>query len=69
MINVHKALKDAEIDAKLILQVHDELIIEAHRNCAEKAYNILKTEMEKAIALLVPLTADVAIGDNWLDAK
>lgn len=69
MINVHKALKDAEIDAKLILQVHDELIIESHRNCAEKAYNILKTEMEKAIALLVPLTADVAIGDNWLDAK
>lgn len=69
MINVHKALKEAKIDAKLILQVHDELIIEAHKNCCEQAYKILKTEMEKAIELLVPLTADVAIGDNWYDAK
>lgn len=69
MINVDKALKDAKIDAKLILQVHDELIIESHKGCQEKAYEILKTEMEKATALLVPLTADVAVGDNWFDAK
>ncbi len=69
MINVDKALKNAKIDAKLILQVHDELIIEAHKSCVEKAYEILKTEMEKAIELLVPLTADVAVGDNWFDAK
>ncbi|MBQ8147091.1 MAG: DNA polymerase I [Clostridia bacterium] len=69
MINVHKALKEAQIDAKLILQVHDELIIEAHKNCCEQAYSILKTEMEKAIELLVPLTADVAVGNNWFDAK
>ena len=69
MINVDKALKDSGIDAKLILQVHDELIIEAHKSCAEKAYEILKSEMEKAIELLVPLTADVAVGDNWFDAK
>ncbi len=69
MINVHKALKEAQIDAKLILQVHDELIIEAHKDCCEQAYNILKTEMEKAIELLVPLTADVAVGHNWFDAK
>lgn len=69
MINVHKALKEAQIDAKLILQVHDELIIEAHKDCCEQAYSILKTEMEKAIELLVPLTADVAVGNNWFDAK
>lgn len=69
MINVSRALKEAGIDAKLILQVHDELIIEAHKSCAEKALDILKTEMEKAIALLVPLTADTSMGDNWLDAK
>jgi len=69
MINVDKALKDAKIDARLILQVHDELIIEAHKSCAEMAYKILRTEMEKAIELLVPLTADVALGDNWFDAK
>jgi len=69
MINVNKALKEAKIDAKLILQVHDELIIEAHKSCAEKALSILKTEMEKAISLSVPLTADTSMGKNWLDAK
>ena len=69
MINVDRALKKSGIDAKLILQVHDELIIEAHKGCAEEAYEILKSEMEKATELLVPLTADVAIGDNWYDAK
>ncbi len=69
MINVDKALKEAKIDAKLILQVHDELIIEAHRSCAEKALEILRKEMENAISLSVPLTADISIGENWLDAK
>ncbi|MBO5212362.1 MAG: DNA polymerase I [Clostridia bacterium] len=69
MINVYKALKKADIDAKLILQVHDELIIESHVSCAEQAQKILKTEMENAVKLLVPLTADTGIGDNWLDAK
>ena len=69
MINVNRALKEAKIDAKLILQVHDELIIEAHKDCADKAMQILKSEMEKAISLLVPLTADTAMGENWLDAK
>lgn len=69
MINVNKALKDAKIDAKLILQVHDELIIESHKSCAELALSILKTEMEKAITLSVPLTADTSMGKSWLDAK
>ena len=69
MINVDKALKKAGIDAKLILQVHDELIIEAHKSCAEQALEILRKEMENAIALSVPLTADISIGGNWLDAK
>ena len=69
MINVDRALKKSGIDARLILQVHDELVIEAHKSCAEQAYEILKSEMEKATELLVPLTADVAIGDNWYDAK
>ena len=69
MINVNRALLEAKIDAKLILQVHDELIIEAHKDCADKAMQILKGEMERAISLLVPLTADTAMGENWLDAK
>ena len=69
MINVHKALKEAKIDAKLILQVHDELIIEAHKECVEKAKEILKKEMENAVSLLVPLSADIGVGSNWLSAK
>jgi len=69
MINVHKALNEAKIDARLILQVHDELIIEAHKDCVEKAKEILKKEMENAVSLLVPLTADVGVGSNWFLAK
>ena len=69
MINVDKALKEAKIDARLILQVHDELIIEAHKDCKDEALQILKNEMEGAIELLVPLTADIALGQTWFDAK
>ena len=69
MINVSRALKESGIDAKLILQVHDELIIEANKNCVEKAKEILKQEMENAVKLLVPLTAQISVGDNWFDAK
>ena len=69
MIRVFNALKEAKIDAKLILQVHDELIVEAHKSCADKAREILKTEMENAVRLSAPLTADTGIGGTWLDAK
>ena len=69
MVRVYNALKEAKIDARLILQVHDELIIEAHKSCADQAKQILKREMESAVALLAPLTADVGIGKTWLEAK
>ena len=69
MINTDKALKESGIDAKLILQVHDELIVEAHKDCMEKATEILKKEMENAVSLSVPLGADVGVGSNWFLAK
>jgi DNA polymerase I len=69
MINTQKALKESGIDARLILQVHDELIIEANKNCADTASKILKREMESAAALSVPLTADTAFGKTWYDSK
>ena len=69
MINVYKALKKAGLKAKLILQVHDELVIDAPENEAEKAAEILKYEMENAVQLKVPLTVDVHSGKNWYDAK
>lgn len=69
MINVRRALREAGIDAKLILQVHDELIIEANKSCADLAAEILRREMENAVETAVPFTADVGCGVNWLEAK
>jgi len=68
MINVHKKLCESGIDAKLIMQVHDELIVEAHIDCAEQAMEILQTEMENAVELSVPLTVEAAMGRNWFEA-
>lgn len=69
MINVSRALKAANLDAKLILQVHDELIVEASKADAARAAEILVHEMENAVSTTVKLSADVGIGDNWFDAK
>ena len=67
MINVHKAIKAKGLDARLVMQVHDELIIEARDDQAELCRNLLKEEMEKAIELSIPLTVDVTSGKNWLE--
>ena len=69
MINTYKRLRDENIDAKLILQVHDELLIEADESCAEKAKIILKEEMENAASFKVPLTSDVSCGRTWYECK
>lgn len=67
MLNVSKRLNESDIDAKLILQVHDELIIEARADQAEEAAMILKEEMENAVQLPIPLTVDLSIGDRWYE--
>lgn len=69
MVRVCNKLKSENLNAKLILQVHDELIIEAPENEAEIAAKILKTEMENAVTLDVPLAVDLNIGKSWYDAK
>ncbi len=69
MIRVRDALKASGLDARLILQVHDELIVEASRKDADAAAEILRREMEGAVSLAVPLTAEVSAGDSWFDAK
>lgn len=69
MINVASRLKKEGLDARLLLQVHDELIIEAHISCAERAKELLKYEMENAVKLVVPLTVEVGCGKTWYDAK
>ena len=69
MINTAHKLKESGIDARLILQVHDELIIDAHKDCAEHAARILEDCMENAVLLGVPLTAKASIGKTWFDNK
>ena len=69
MVRVDERLKRENMQARLILQVHDELIVEAPEAETEKAAKILQEEMENAVALSVPLTADAAIGKTWYDAK
>ena len=69
MINVSRALKDEGIDARLILQIHDELIVEASEECSEKAAEILKREMENVVELSVPLTVELQIGKSWYECK
>ena len=69
MVRVHQRLEQEQMRARLILQVHDELIVEAPEEEAEKAAAILKEEMEAAAQMAVRLSVDVNIGKTWYDAK
>ena len=69
MIQIERTLPLECSDAAILLQVHDELVVEALEEQAEDAARILKREMEGAASLAVPLVVDVGIGPNWLDAK
>ena len=69
MVNTRNALAAANIDARLILQVHDELVVEAARSCASEAAMILRREMENAVSLSVPLSVDLTVGDTWYENK
>ena len=69
MIKVYERLERQVPDAKLILQVHDELIAECKKEDAETVCKILQEEMESAASLAVPLTAEAHFGKNWLEAK
>ena len=69
MIQVFERLKEECPEAKLIMQVHDELIIEAPEKDAEKVSELLKSTMENACELSVPLTVEVACGKTWYDTK
>jgi len=69
MVNTERALRESGIDAHLILQVHDELIVESNVNCMEKAKEILQREMENAVSLAVPLTVEIQSGKTWYECK
>ena len=69
MIRVNERLKEKNMKSKLVLQVHDELLVEAHNAEIEMVKEILKYEMEHAASLLVPLVTDMNTGINWYEAK
>jgi DNA polymerase-1 len=69
MLKVDEEFKREGIQAQLLMQVHDELLVEASAETAEEVAKILKREMETAVVLDVPLIVDVGIADNWMDAK
>ena len=69
MIAVDRALRKAKVDARLILQVHDELIVECGEKDVEAVSEILRREMENAVKLSVPLTVDLHAGKTWYDCK
>ena len=69
MLNVYNRLKRENLKSQLILQVHDELIIDAFKNESEQVFKILKEEMEGAVNLPVKLTVEISQGETWFDAK
>ncbi len=69
MIRVHDRLREEGLKSRLILQVHDELLIEAYEEEAERVEQILQEEMQQAAELDVPLEIDMHRGWNWYEAK
>ena len=69
MVRVDNMLKQQGFKSKLILQVHDELILEVHRNEIEQVRKLLKEQMEGAVRLSVPMNVDINWGENWYEAK
>ena len=68
MIKIHQKLKDNGLKTKMLLQVHDELVFDVYKSELEEVQELIKSEMENAFKLDVPLDVEVGLGDNWLDA-
>ncbi len=68
MINVYDELRKSGLDAKILVQVHDEILVECKNEDAERISKLLKDTMESAASLSVDLEVEVNTGDNWLDA-
>ena len=69
MINVDKTLKEQKINGKIVLQIHDELLLEVSKEHKEQAKKILKECMEKAMELSVPLEVEISEGYSWYEVK
>ena len=69
MINVHNELKKRNLNAKMIIQVHDEILIDCPKNELDEVIKIVKDKMENVYKLRVPLKVDINYGNNWYEAK
>ncbi|MGI8657037.1 MAG: DNA polymerase I [Pyrinomonadaceae bacterium] len=69
MLQVDEALKRENLQARMVMQVHDELLVEAPADETERVVELLRREMERAVTLDVPLEVEIGVGDNWMDAK
>ncbi len=69
MINVYKELKTRNLKSKIVLQVHDEMMIESPIEEAQEVKKIIKEKMEGAVSLIVPLVAEVSEAKNWYECK
>jgi DNA polymerase-1 len=69
MIRIHRALQERHASAKILLQVHDELVLEVPEAEVENTCIMVQEEMEGAAKLLVPLKVDLNAAGNWLDMK
>lgn len=68
MINIHEKLSEGNFKTKMLLQVHDELVFDVYKPELEKVSELIRTEMESAYQLAVPLVVDLGLGQNWLEA-
>ena len=68
MINIHEKLSSGNYKTKMLLQVHDELVFDCYKSELEEMKKLIKTEMENAYKMAVPLDVEVGIGENWLEA-
>ncbi len=68
MINIYKKLEEKKFRSKMLLQVHDELVFDAYKPELEDLQQMIKTEMEGAYKLAVPLVVEIGLGENWLEA-
>ena len=68
MIDVQKEMEKQNLESRMLLQVHDELVFDMKKSEKELLMKIVKEKMEQAIKLNVPLEVDMGVGDNWLEA-
>jgi DNA polymerase-1 len=69
MVQLHNALEQQRLPARLLLQVHDELVLEAAPEAVEAVLDLTRRTMEAAVQLNVPLAVETGVGPNWMEAK